>query len=174
MPTLETERLTIRLFTLDHLDAAHAMLDIHPDVWHFDPGYSRTREQRTIELQYRIWQYEREGFGQMAVILKNHNTLIGYVGLQTYILPTEPLATPEVEMFYKFGRDYWGQGYATEACRAMLRHAFEDLHLTRIVTVTHKDNANSIALLKRLGITIVAAPPKWADDVLGILENPLT
>ena len=168
----ETERLLIRPCVMGDLDAAHHALDIHPDVWRFDPGRARTLEERREELQFRIKQYQRDEFGMMAVTLKA-GVLIGYVGLQTYILPTVPLATPEVELFYKLGRDYWKHGYASEACRALIRHAFAELRLTRIVTVTHKDNAHSIALLRRLGMRIVTAPPTWQDDVLGILDNAL-
>ena len=171
MPTLETERLQIRPLTPDDLDALHAALDGHPDVWRFDPGYPRTREQRAAELRYRILQYERDHYGMLAVCLKATGKLIGYCGLQLYLLPSQPYATPEVELFYKLARDFWGQGLATEACRRMIDHAFDTLRLRRIVTVTHKDNSNSIALLKRLGMTIVPAPPEWADHVLGTLAN---
>ncbi len=81
------------------------------------------------------------------------------------------IAAPEDELFYKLGREYWGQGYAGEACRALIEYAFGGLRLRRIVTVTHKDNSKSMALLRRLGMNIVAAPRAWRDDVLGVLEN---
>ena len=83
------------------------------------------------------------------------------------------MSTPEVELFYKLGRDYWGRGYATEACREMIRHAFEELRLIRIVTCTHRENTRSIALLRRLGMR-VEPDATDADGVLATLENGLT
>lgn len=98
MLPLEPGCLLLRPFTLEDLDDAHAVLDGHPDVWHFDPGFARTREQRGAELHYRILQYEREGFGMLAVCTEPGAVLIGYCGLQTYVLPAEPYATPEAEV----------------------------------------------------------------------------
>ncbi len=171
MPTLETERLLIRPFQADDLDAAYAVFEGHPDVWRYDPGRQRTYEERAREIQYRIAQYAREGFGCMAVTRKADGSLLGYCGLQTWLRETRPLATLETELFYKLGRAYWGRGYATEACRAMIAHAFTDLCLPRLVTVTAAANAASIALLRRLGMRIVPSPTD-SDEVNGILDNP--
>ncbi len=74
-------------------------------------------------------------------------------------------------MYYKFGRSYWGQGYATEACRAMIRFAFDEMRLMRIITITHKDNTNSIKLLQRLGMRIEAAPERWVGFLMATLTN---
>jgi RimJ/RimL family protein N-acetyltransferase len=171
MPSLETDRLIIRPFEEGDIDAAYAIFESHPDVWRYDPGRERSYEERAAEIRYRIGQYRRDGIGNMAVTLKADGTLIGYCGLQMYICETRPLASVEVELFYKLGRTYWGQGYATEACRRMISHAFDDWHLPRLVTVTAAANAESIALLRRLGMTIVPSPED-ASDVNGILNNP--
>jgi RimJ/RimL family protein N-acetyltransferase len=83
------------------------------------------------------------------------------------------LSTPEVELFYKLGRPFWGKGYAFEAAREVLRYAFEELRLTRIVTCTHAANLRSIALLHRLGMRV---EPDATDPqgVLATLANPLS
>lgn len=171
--SLATERLWLRPFTPYDLDEAYAVLEGHPDVWRFDPGYQRTWEQRAQIIQKYAEMNEPNGVGTLAVTLKATGALIGYVGLQLYILPREPLATPEVELYYKFGRDYWGQGYATEACQAMIRFAFEEIRLERLVTVTQPDNTPSIMLLRRLGMHIEDAPPAWPGEVIGTLLNSL-
>lgn len=49
--------------------------------------------------------------------------------------------------------------------------SLETERLHRIVTVTHKNNSKSIALLRQLGMNIVPAPRAWRDDALGVLEN---
>lgn len=167
---LETERLLIRPFAMGDLEEAYAIFEGHPDVWRFDPGRPRSFEERREELQYRIWQFRRNGFGCMAVVLKETGRLIGYCGLQLYLWERQPASTPEVELFYKLGRDYWGQGYATEACQEMVRHAFERLRLPRLVSWTDRENSRSIALLEKLGMRIESTP-ELPDYLVGILEN---
>ena len=105
------------------------------------------------------------------MVEKQSGTVIGYVGLQLYVLPREPLATPEVELYYKLGREFWGRGYAVEACREMIRFAFEEMRLARIVTITDNKNLPSIRLLRRLSMRIEEAPPSWAGSLTGTLEN---
>jgi RimJ/RimL family protein N-acetyltransferase len=169
--SLETKRLLLRPFTMDDVDAAYEVLEGHPDVWKYDPGYARTWEQRAgIIHQYTIMNAP-DDVGTLAVTLRESGQLIGYVGLQLYVLPSEPLATAEVELFYKLGRTYWGQGYAAEACREMIRFAFEEMRLARIVTVTDRRNEPSIRLLRRLGMTMEEGPDGWPDSLLGVLHN---
>lgn len=167
---LETERLILRPYSMDDLNALHEALDLHPDVWRFDPGYERTKDERAELLRYRILQHERNEFGECAVVRKQDRRLIGYCGLQLYVWEHAPLSTPEVELYYKLARDCWREGYATEACRAMIEHAFTKLKLHRIVTWTARENVRSVALLKRLGMTI-RDDPSDPNGVFGILEN---
>lgn len=170
-PTLTTDRLILRPFSMKDADAAYEIFEEHPDVWRYDPGFQRTREQRDRIID-RYAEYNDEGgCGTLAVTLRADGTLIGYVGLQLYVLPRVPLATPEVELYYKFGRAYWGKGYATEACQAMLDFAFTRMRLARIVTVASRLNQESIRLMQRLGMKIEDAPPSWPSDVIGTLEN---
>jgi len=51
-------------------------------------------------------------------------------------------------------RDGWGQGYATEAATAWLRHAFDDLALPRLISITIPANERSIAVMRRLGFAL--------------------
>lgn len=170
-PPLTTPRLLLRPFSEDDIPAAYAVFEGHPDVWKYDPGFQRTYEQRAEVIRHYAANNDLLGEGTLAVTLKD-GTLIGYVGLQLYILPAEPLATPEVELYYKLGRDWWRQGYATEACRRLIEFAFNEMRLVRIVTVTHKDNVASLRLMARLGMKLDTAPSAWPDDVIGILKNP--
>jgi RimJ/RimL family protein N-acetyltransferase len=171
-PQLTTPRLILRPFTPEDIDEAYLVFESHPDVWKYDPGHARDYDQRAAIIIKYASLNDPKGEGTLAITLKEDGKLIGYVGLQLYILPTEPLATPEVELFYKLGREYWSQGYAYEACRTMLDYAFNQLRLKRIITVTARENNESIRLLTRLGMRVQDAPPAWAGDVIGILNNP--
>ncbi|MDQ6693907.1 MAG: GNAT family N-acetyltransferase [Chloroflexota bacterium] len=173
MPILESARLLIRPFTMDDLEEAYNIFEGHPDVWRYDPGRPNTREERRDLLQYRIAEYKRHGFGCMALTLKNGGKLIGYCGLQLYLWQREPLSSPEIELFYKLGRDYWSHGYATEACVRMLQHAWQDLHLPRIVTWALAKNSESVALMKRIGMQVEPAAG-YPDEIIGVIENSLS
>ncbi len=168
---LETERLVLRPFTMADVDDAYVMCEGHPDVWKYDPGFERTRAQRAAIIQKYVDTNDPDDCGTLAVVHKCSHHLLGYVGLQLYVLPREPFATPEVELYYKLGRDYWGQGYAIEACRAMIRFAFDQMRLLRIVTITDQQNTSSVHLLQRLGMRLEAAPPSWSGSLMATLDN---
>ncbi len=169
---IQTERLLLRPFTEDDAERLHALFDIHPDVWRFDGRFPRSLEQRRELLRWRMHDYEHEGWGAIGVVAGAGGELIGQAGLQYWLcLQVDGTAVPEVELFYKLGRDYWGQGYATEAGRALLTYAFDHLHLSRVVSTAQRENARSVALMRRLGMTI-ADDPANLENVLGTLEHP--
>jgi RimJ/RimL family protein N-acetyltransferase len=169
---LESQRLLLRPFVESDSDVAFRLFEEDPEVYRFDPGYARTAEQRAAMIREHITQNQEDGEGALAVTLKSTGEFIGQVGLQLFVLPWTPFATPEVELYYKFGRAFWGQGYALEACRGLVDFAFSDMRLLRLVTVTHPENHRSMYLLERLGFCMGPAPDAWRPNVLGILTNP--
>jgi ribosomal-protein-alanine N-acetyltransferase len=187
VPTLETERLTIRPFVMDDLAACHQMLDL--DLAFEDLSL----EARTRWLQWTIMNYEelvqlrQPPYGDRAVILKQAGLLIGACGFVPCLAPfgqlpsfggihpsgPASLYTAEVGLFYAFSPSHWGNGYATEAARALITFAFTTLHLKRIVATTAHTNTRSIGVMTRVGMGIernLSADPPWFQ-VVGILEN---
>ena len=57
----------------------------------------------------------------------------------------------EVEFGYRLPPKFWGRGYATEAGRAVVNHAFDDLGLTALCAIIHPDNTASSAVAEKLG-----------------------
>ena len=57
----------------------------------------------------------------------------------------------EVEFGYRLLPKFWGRGYATEAGRATVNHAFGDLDLTALCAIIHPNNTASGAVAKKLG-----------------------
>jgi ribosomal-protein-alanine N-acetyltransferase len=83
---------------------------------------------------------------RFAVILREAGRLCGGVGLRP---------TPQhqhAELGYWIGVPYWGNGYATEAARELLRYGFENLGFHRIFASHFKDNTASGRILKKLGM----------------------
>jgi len=89
---------------------------------------------------------EADGEVSLAVTLRENGRLIGGIGLR---LEEDH---QHAELGYWLGVPYWGQGYATEAAREMLRYGFENLHLHRIFARHFKHNPASGRVLQKLGM----------------------
>lgn len=83
---------------------------------------------------------------RLAVSLRENGRLIGGIGLR----PMEEYQ--HAELGYWLGVPFWGQGYATEAAREMLRYGFEELRLHRIFASHFQNNPASANVLKKLGM----------------------
>jgi RimJ/RimL family protein N-acetyltransferase len=189
---LVTERLIIRSFCETDVEELYRLVyadHVVRDAW---SGYRETLEQfRQRFRTTKLWHAE-DGFGFRAVVRKADGALLGLMGLQKYE-PDEdnsfivfadgssPVgrdpARLEVELTYALGRDYWGQGYATEAGQALIQEGFSRLGIVRIVNAVNPHNANTINLMRRLGFHIEAnhnlqdLVNYGVPGVLGILEN---
>ncbi|MCR6629269.1 MAG: bifunctional GNAT family N-acetyltransferase/(deoxy)nucleoside triphosphate pyrophosphohydrolase [Magnetospirillum sp.] len=75
--------------------------------------------------------------------------LIGVIGFGL-----EADGTPELGWWV--GRAYWGQGYATEAARRLIRHLFADLGHASCWAAAHPDNAASRAVMDKLGMILAS------------------
>lgn len=60
--------------------------------------------------------------------------------------------SPQAELGYRYARRHWGNGYATEAGRAMLARGFDELKLPRIVAIVDVRNAASERVMQKLGM----------------------
>ena len=89
------------------------------------------------------WQLR--GFGLWAVEERASGSLVGRVGLHF------PEGWPERELAWALARPYWGRGFALEAARAALGHAFDSLAWNRVISLIDPDNHRSIRLAERLG-----------------------
>jgi [ribosomal protein S5]-alanine N-acetyltransferase len=80
----------------------------------------------------------------------------------------------EVGLFWTIDPDQQRQGYASEAAQALIDFAFQQLHVKRIIATTEYENAASMGVMRKLGMTIARNPfpdPPWLQ-VVGILPNP--
>ena len=192
-PLLETERLIIRPFSMDDLDAVYQLLDVDLSTADFGSEGVMTREERQRWLQWTIWSYEaldrlnQPPYGDRAVVLKQAGHIIGACGYVPCFAPfgqlpafrsanddtAAHLDSPEFGLFYAFAPAHQRQGYATEATRALIEFAFTQLNLRRIVATTTYDNAASMAVMRKVGMQIEKNPypdPFWFQ-VVGFLEN---
>ena len=80
---IETERLLIRPFSLDDIEPSYAMnLDIEVSKYTGDGGVVSKKEIRRRIIEDVFGDYEKHGFGRLAVELKRENKFIGFTGLK--------------------------------------------------------------------------------------------
>jgi RimJ/RimL family protein N-acetyltransferase len=162
-----TERLILR----EWHDADQAALgEIHsdPEVMRFLGGTKSADETAQIVDRLRrmsaageptFWAAERVSDG----------AILGWIGLNR-LGPEYPFG-PALEVGWRLGRHYWGQGYATEGARAAVAHAFGPLRASRVFAFTVPQNERSTAVMCRVGMTRVeggdfAHPRLAASDPL--------
>jgi len=147
---LRTERLTLRRLVPDDLDRL-AELYADPQVRRYFPDGTRTREETREELEWFLEGHPRRPeLGLWATDLNDGGAFVGRCGL----LPWTIDGREEVELAYLLDKAYWGRGLATEAARGIVRHAFDDLGLTRLISLIDPDNAASQRVAERIGMRL--------------------
>ena len=147
---LETPRLLLRHQVPADLDALWALYR-NPEITRFIPDAPRTRDEAREELEWHMHGHPRfPELGLWATILKESGKFIGRCGL----LPWTINGTQEVEVAYTLAQDYWGQGLATEAVKAILQYGFEQLHLPRLICVIDPEHIASQRVAEKIGMQL--------------------
>lgn len=147
-PTVETERLILRRWRERDRDE-FAALNADPEVMEHFPNVL-TAEESDQMLRRIDRQFEEFGFGLWAVDIKWAKKFIGFCGLAVPTFQTH--FTPAVEIGWRFAKDQWGSGYASEAAKAVLDFGFEQADLEQILSWTIPANQRSQRVMERLGM----------------------
>ena len=149
MTTLVAPRLALREWRDADLEP-YAALNADPEVMRYFPNTLDRDESDASAARVRE-HFHRHGFGPWAVEIPGVADFAGFVGL---MIPSfEAHFTPCVEIGWRLARAYWGQGYATEAARAVLDYAWGTLALDQLVALTIPANRPSRAVMERIGMT---------------------
>lgn len=197
MDTLNTNRLIIRPFTMDDLAETHQLLD--QDIQWAGPDFplEKRRERLQRDIYLADWSDTGKLYGYRAIVRKASDAIIGICGflpewyspeMQSLFFPQlfgeergrpSNYAIAALEIGYALSSHHRSQGYATEAIKALLAHAFGTLKVERVYASTNRSNAGSIGLMKRVGMRTASNPNhpelEWpgAPGVLGVIENGL-
>ncbi len=155
---VETERLVLREFSPKDANDMF-QLNADPEVIKYtgDPPFTSVNEAEVFLKNYS--DYERNGFGRWAVISKQTGEYLGWCGLK---LNEQNL----VDIGFRFFRNQWGKGFATESARATLKVAFNDLKIDEVIGRASRDNLASVKVLEKLNMKF------WKfDDCKGIANS---
>lgn len=152
---IETARLQMREFCQGDIDAVYEFLiDSEVAKYTGDQGLVKNK-QDAEDVINNIWlaEYKKYGYARYALVHKADDKVIGFCGVKY-----EPdLLGPGVgcpDIGYRMLPEYWGQGLGTEAVKACLNYAREELGLTRIIGEVAEENIASNKLLLKLGFKL--------------------
>ena len=145
VPTVETDRLVLRAFCEEDLDA-FSRINADPDVMRFiGNGAPLDREETWRSMGTFLGHWALRGYGIWAVEEKASGSFVGRIGL------FNPEGWPGLEVGWLLARDVWGKGFATEGGRASLEFAWNSLGAERVISMIRPENAASIRVAERLG-----------------------
>lgn len=150
MTEILTPRLLLRRWRDDDV-AAMAEINADPQVmrWIGD-GSVRDLDRTTADIERWEEEWDDEGFGLFAVELTASGELAGFTGLSVPRFLPEVL--PAVEIGWRLGTQFWGQGYASEAAHATLEFALQDRGLDSVISIARVGNDASENVMRKLGM----------------------
>jgi RimJ/RimL family protein N-acetyltransferase len=167
---LETERLTLRRFTPDDLDAL-LELDSDPAVMRYITGGRLTtrEEMRDDYLPWWLAYYERGGaWGFWAAIERATGAFLGWFHLR----PNAEDPPDEPELGYRLVQAAWGMGLATEGSIGLIDKAFTELGARRVYATTMAVNTGSRRVMEKAGMRFVRTfTMPWPDKIEGDEEG---
>ena len=147
MKTFETERLIMKLADLDDADFFLELYNTPSFIQYIGDRNLRTKEDAENYILNRFLpQFQKLGFGNYVVILKEDNTKIGAVG----IFEREGLDV--LDIGFSFLEKYEGKGYAYESANRLKDFAAIDFGVKKLSAITTKDNFSSQKLIEKLGL----------------------
>jgi RimJ/RimL family protein N-acetyltransferase len=141
-----TERLTLRRYTSDDTQDVLELVS-HPSVAGATPEIEATKSGvlKYIDKQNSYQPFEQDKCFDLAIERRADGKVIGLLSLVNK-------QHHQGEIGYALGVEYRGQGFATEATRALMSYGFATLDLHRIQANTDSGNPDSWKVMERLGM----------------------
>ena len=148
---IETDRLIMRDLMDEDVHGMFAM-DSDAEVHKFlgnKPISTLAEAQKYIDAVKQ--QYIENGIGRWAVVEKESGIFVGWSGFK--LIKDEIGGKSNFyDLGYRFIKNYWGKGYATETAVASLNHGFTKLDYNEICGMADVDHIASNAILQKIGL----------------------
>ncbi|WJS94839.1 GNAT family N-acetyltransferase [Flavobacterium johnsoniae] len=151
---IETDRLILRELVLSDAEGMFE-LDSNPNVHLFVGNRPVKHIEESVDyIKFVQKQYATFGIGRWAVVLKETNEFIGWSGIK-YITDEINNHKNFYELGYRFIEKHWGKGYASEAGKAFVDYAFNEMKVEVLYAYADAGNENSRKVLEKLGFHFV-------------------
>ena len=165
-PTLETRRIILRPLQISDAQAAYNNWTSDPEV----AKYMRWSAHKSIDVTIEWLSLEQKNLSDKNIygwglVLKESGELFGSGGI---------FYNKEQEMFepgYCLMKKCWGMGLATEAARAMIDFAIQQLGVTSVFVLHAKENLASGRVIEKLGFTRIGEGSYKSFDGLREFES---
>ena len=154
-PIIETERLVLRPVTLDDAEAMFAYASNKENTRYTFPTNQSLEETRNNIAQF----YLANPLGRWGIELKNSGKFIGTIDLHKI----DPVLK-KAAIGYIIHQKYWNQGLTTEANRAVIKLAFEEIGMNKLVAFHDKANPASGKVMEKSGMRFSHAEPYACMD----------
>lgn len=179
VPIITGERVVLRI--ADEDDVANVVDYYRRQTEHFKPWFGRSAIDVTEDIvrravdERRMLAREDRGYRFHMFLRSEPRTVVG----QCSISDIRRGSIQQAVIGYALGEEFQGQGYMTEAVRAAIRFAFDDLDLHRLEGSYMPGNDKSAAILKGCGFEQEAVfkeylfiNDQWRDHIVTSLRNP--
>ena len=157
---METDRLLIRDWEEDDAEAAQEIYGSADVAQWLSPAIEKVTDAATMRVILQAWIEAQPNFvvpaGRFAVVRKDDNEVIG--GLLIRLLPPYE---EDLEIGWQLRPTAWGNGFASEASRALMKYAFDQGSTDELFAVARPNNTRAIAVAKRLGMQWVGETDKY-------------
>ncbi|MCC2668529.1 MAG: GCN5-like N-acetyltransferase [Armatimonadetes bacterium] len=163
-PSIHTERLHLREWREQDWEALFEFRS-DPRVLRYLQRTEPYSQEEAYELvRAKVWvQHSRPRYAyDFAVVLSSLEHVIGEIGLVAGEQPGEAY------LGFIVHRDYWGNGYATEAARALVAFGFEKLKLRRVIAGCDPANNASENVLLKLGMRPLGPQKNFLGSPAGV------
>jgi RimJ/RimL family protein N-acetyltransferase len=148
-PALKTERLCLEPFDFSHEEALLSLFNDREVGLYLWDGEPVARETVRALIADSLAGFRDQGLGHFVLALRaDPSRIVGFAGLRAVG------ASTDIEVLYALAPPWWKTGLATEAARAVLRHAFETAGLTEVWAGADPPNVASFRVMERLGMSL--------------------
>jgi RimJ/RimL family protein N-acetyltransferase len=180
-PILRTERLLLIPLADRHLEL-EVELDSDPEVLRYLSGRAHSRDEVVASHARRMAMAGRvDGLGhwvafgpagdtrdRRALATEDEDEFVGLMMLPPAHGPDQPDDPTVADLGYRLLRRHWRKGFASEASRVLLRHAFDTVGQSRVIAQTMAVNAGSRGVMEAVGMRYVRTfHPPWDDPLPG-------
>jgi RimJ/RimL family protein N-acetyltransferase len=180
-PILRTDRLLLVPLADRHL-GLEIQLDSDPEVLRYICGRARSRDEVVASHAQRMalaskvdglgyWMaFGSDGGagGSTPPVREDEGEFVGLMMLPPAHGPDQPDDPTVTDLGYRLVRRYWRKGLASEASRALLRHAFDTVGQRRVIAQAMAVNTGSRGVMEAIGMRYVRTYfPRWDDPLPG-------